>query len=449
MRLIESTAIVLPDLPFCFLHFKRIQREVQRLWGDRVVYFAFSNETAKYFSKNFRIKVNSFELIDNKMFLDNKLLLEYKQKYSVERFVIARNDLNCNPNFEWSSELNIKVYRDLGLGYLGLRKVGNFEDSRIKYNSKKNNSFVEAYQPLMGDESLYFLFPYGLYYYSSRFFDINDLGYRIPDKQLKLAAKRDTSKTKLVVVLGDSCAFGLTNEYCDTFPYRLEKKLNKFSQKDRLEYMVVNFSQPGGNILNNIITYMLYIRSLKPDIVVLHSSFCDFVMGQVSDSRLISTFDVSYQKFFLDWAISLHGADSSFKIFKNHDNKLEPINKPSVVLKYFLNRLLQFDKIVCDDVGKFIFGIQPLWYCKKYSDEEKILLKETIDGSYSMLYSNLQKMQNKLAKAMYGSKINWLNINECFKSTKDTVFVDLCHTTELGNDKIADMYCKFILDKEI
>ncbi len=70
-----------------------------------------------------------------------------------------------------------------------------------------------------------------------------------------------------ILVLGDSFSWGDGVYYQDTFPYRLESRLNDLSRKFRFE--VINWSRPGWNTVRQLRSLEPRMAELDPDVLVL------------------------------------------------------------------------------------------------------------------------------------------------------------------------------------
>ena len=88
-------------------------------------------------------------------------------------------------------------------------------------------------------------------------FTTNDLGFRTVPTAKPQGVKR-------IVVVGDSWTFGQGVHYDETFPYQLEKMLNRNNNT----WQVYDLAMPGWNTANEIAALRTFFSQLKPDIVV-------------------------------------------------------------------------------------------------------------------------------------------------------------------------------------
>jgi hypothetical protein len=117
---------------------------------------------------------------------------------------------------------------------------------------------------------MYYYFPYGYLFRYLGLGPINAFGFRI-DKPLESYVGRPNTH-KLIAVFGGSSAWSLDCLYNEMFSFKLEEKLNKHSKDNGWEqtFSVLNFSQHGHVLLNELFTYILFCHELKPDIVIAH-----------------------------------------------------------------------------------------------------------------------------------------------------------------------------------
>lgn len=94
---------------------------------------------------------------------------------------------------------------------------------------------------------------------------INAQGFRGDDFEVEAGWKR-------IMVLGNSCVFGWELPQLEnTFPYKLEQKLNAKGQ----EYKVFNLGQPGYSSTQCLKLYKEWRSKINPDIVIIYMGWND------------------------------------------------------------------------------------------------------------------------------------------------------------------------------
>jgi tetratricopeptide (TPR) repeat protein len=94
---------------------------------------------------------------------------------------------------------------------------------------------------------------------------------------------KKTNQQITILCLGDSFTYGLNVNRQSSYPFQLEKILNKFNQKNK--YIVLNRGIPGTNSSSQAYKLNDYIRDLNPDIIILLTGNTDFGVFDHIDSR--------------------------------------------------------------------------------------------------------------------------------------------------------------------
>ncbi len=107
-------------------------------------------------------------------------------------------------------------------------------------------------------------------------------------KKRKLAIKNICSSPFVIVVIGDSMAYGTGVRESQTFPILLQEKLQK-----KYNVLVYNLSLPGDHIIDNYAKYLLAKEKLHPDLFIFGVVNNDLVIdysGKYKNSKLIDEF---------------------------------------------------------------------------------------------------------------------------------------------------------------
>ena len=291
-------------------------------------------------------------------------------------------------------------------------------------------------------------FPYGSLYNDPGKGPINAFGFRI-DGDVKALVDRDR-KHLLVAVLGGSSTFSLFCEYEEMFPRLIEKKLNARFEKAPipLSFSVLNFGMHDHVVMQEMITYIVYVLSLKPDFVITHSGHNDIWYGLLNDPFLVNHCEIIYQQHYEKWSHILHRPPSEPEPHKYPDE----LNLPQNVLKACVSRHDQFKELVEGLGAKFIWGLQPTIYSKpqRHPNEEKIMayLEEgfRLNPSRRQLYERVKLLMEQLSRQLSSRETGFLDINKNFSEygTEIELMWDEVHTSPAGDERIADQYSNWI-----
>lgn len=296
----------------------------------------------------------------------------------------------------------------------------------------------------------FYYFPYGYLFRYVGLGHINDFGFRVPDDYMKLADRPDNHK--LIITFGGSSTWSMYCLHEEMFQERLQIKLNQWSKENNIgcEYTVLNFGMHGHVVLNEMLTYILFVQQLRPDIVIANNGWNDFIYGMVSDAYLLESQNMTYQYNLESWSHLIHGTN---KIPGNHSNivskPLNIINSPHTVIKAYVARKLQFHDIVEAAGGTFIWGLQPYVGSKhkQSASEEEYMKPLPKDSPMSTPYSKIASIYDKYLAVELPARVRFANCHAYFKRFDDneTLFGDTIHTVPLGDERISDFYKAFII----
>jgi hypothetical protein len=315
------------------------------------------------------------------------------------------------------------------------------------------NSHV--FQRLSGRKHEFVNFPYGPLYSDVEVGPVNEFGFRIPPDYRKYAIR--PAEQKLVAVFGGSAAFSF---YChpeEMFSKRLEEKLNaSLSIKgSKYSFTVLNFGMHDNVVMQQMLTYMLFVHELKPDFVIAHDGHNDIYYGMQGDPFLLNSYEIIYQRYSEEWSKILHNSKTvPTPELYSMSLDTQQLNLPENVIGAYMKRKRQFEHIVCSDGGLFIWGVQPLHCSKsKLSPRELLRYRQAERGKphspelikfLRFLYYAYGMMSSELARQL---DIHLVDFNRLFQRYDDDyeLLWDHCHTSPLGDEIIANQYHEKIL----
>tara|TARA_B100000886_G_scaffold335724_1_gene293258 strand:- start:29 stop:1132 length:1104 start_codon:yes stop_codon:yes gene_type:complete len=250
-------------------------------------------------------------------------------------------------------------------------------------------------------------------------------GFRDNDNSLYFR-KREKDEF-LILMTGGSEAAGWTHKI--SIIERIKLKIQQDPRFKNKKISVLNLAMSSHTLSNEINAFINLAWHSKPDIVISHTGWNDFMfgpkvpkpfqllglhyfVGQIEwMSRLYALEDNSIMHQYLDCNLTFSNCDT------NHD----------IVLERFFMNLKKYSELVKSNGGKFIFGLQGFNYKddKKRNDNARELTRRA---------SNLAKEKN-------------LDVVD-FSQNKDWSFADSIHTVDKTADLIASEYVKKI-SKEI
>jgi hypothetical protein len=312
-----------------------------------------------------------------------------------------------------------------------------------------------VFQRLSGRKHEFVNFAYGPLYSDVEVGPVNECGFRIPQDYRKYAVRAPGHK--LAVVFGGSSAFSF---YCrpeEMFAARLEAKLNATlgANGSETRFTVLNFGMHDNVVMQEMLTYMLFVHELRPDVVLAHDGHNDTYYGLQDDPYLLNNFDVIYQRYSEEWSKILHKtSDHVTPELYSITPDGQQMNFPQNVIRVYMKRKRQFEHMVRSDGGTFIWGVQPLHCSKgKLSARELLKYRQAERGEahgpaqqrfLRRLYYAYGLLSEELARQ---PDIHLVDFNRGFQAYDDRseLLWDHCHTSPAGDEVIADGYHDAIL----
>jgi hypothetical protein len=437
--------VLLPYAPFEQEDFDRAFNVLKRTFDYKKLYFYCHKNSFEYYK-------NKYPQIDVEILIDsderiNKLSKEmiatkYDKANEVKkyRFVIWQNSkLEICATADKND--NIVVYR---WWYL---------DNKI-WNIRSNTSIEEC--PTIKDDIFsrihssqkgnFGLLPYGYTHRTIGYGHVNELGYRVPNDYHKYANREDNHK--LIVFFGGSACNSMCCRYENMFTNVLEDQLKKMYEDQDVKFTVLNFGMPGHLVLDQIISYMLYVEEIKPDIVVSYDMLNDFLCGGVNDEKFIKKFKVNYNFIYEEWAKDLYQSKEklSWDIFGYFDNK---DLTPKDIFDVYYYRKKQFEHMVKSNGSIFVSVYQPLVFSKKeLSKDEKRKFDYYTPPGLQRYYPYLEVLYNKFDNYIE-DKDDFeytLNLHKEFGiyGSEVEVFADSAHTVDSGDKLIGEHIARFL-----
>lgn len=294
----------------------------------------------------------------------------------------------------------------------------------------------------------YYFFPYGYLYRYLGVGPVNAFGHRI---DTDLAGYRQRAPThKLIACFGGSSCFSMYCLHDEMFPSRIEAKLNAWAKEtgSPLEFTVLNFGQHGNVVLNQILTYLLFVQELRPDIVISHDGFNDLGYGQVADSTLLGRHHIVYQDNLEEWANILNKAEAAPPSDGVVDGVRQVQSMPDAVVTAYLARERQFAALATNAGSRFVWGLQPFLLGKRrHSPAESQFERQAMEGQlnrrYLDCYRNMSFLYESVAvRASEVAGADFVNLHREFRDLdgRETHFFDIVHLSPLGDEVVADTY---------
>lgn len=438
-----TTLIVLPDRSFEKDFLSATLKHVNHHFGRNGIKYLCVNSMNQQYEN---LKTDLLSVSDGTIDLDT---IDWAK--SAKQIVLMTNIDGKSVTAKWNKSLGTDVYENYVHGYGGLRRILYRDSDKpcFKLDNKTN-----AYHIIASDtnDNLSF-FPYlNFSHINSKFGNesSHEYGFRVPDDYQNL--KHRDKKTRLIVFTGGSSCFGYGSFVGERFTDLLEKKLNS-DQKD-ITYHVINFAFEGHQVLNEMITYMLFIMKLKPDMLVSYSGLNDLTMGMLSDNNLQKNYSISTQFYIEQMAARTAGYNKTLPCFSRNGF---PVTSASIVIRSYYERIIQFCTMVENNGCKFYSILQPLVYSKKKMSKREKLLTD--------MHNSVQKGRSVNAKngtvnpttlkflyekfSLYAVKKdlpNFINLHSLMHrfGADVTLFNDSAHQSLLGEQIIADLLCEHL-----
>ncbi|OGH55646.1 MAG: hypothetical protein A3G34_01080 [Candidatus Lindowbacteria bacterium RIFCSPLOWO2_12_FULL_62_27] len=283
--------------------------------------------------------------------------------------------------------------------------------------------------------------PYGIY----EKLKLNDLGYRMEEDLADFRGRHPDDR--VILLFGGSAAFDVTvPDYRQTIAGRIETLLNADTALLRGErrFKVLNMAVPGSMMLDAMVHYVVFGARLAPEIVICHAGFNDLSAGQMTDTYLLTNYEVTYTSFHEEWSKILFGRRNFlFAPFSRQTEVHRAVNPPEHVVAAYRDRVLQFQRMAQADSALFISGLQPMVSSKKrMSPEEEqrarrdYRLPTLVFSGVPDLYALYLRSDPRQLPA------HFVDFHTMFHAYGEevTLFADVMHYSEDASRMIAESY---------
>jgi len=429
--------LVLPPRPLSPEKFARFVKSIQQNLGDIEIEVAYRGDhaTPKYASGHVTHR------------FDDSLLPNYSEVI----FIDGPEEFDGRNEADLAAQSHDKVYRfdqrDAGFE-MRLMPVGR-SPNESDFPHISAHVFNRVTTEL---HNHYYFFPYGYLYRYLGFGPINPFGHRIA-KDLA-AYRRRPAHHKLIACFGGSSCFSMYCLHDEMFTSRLEARLNAWAEEtaNGLEFTVLNFGQHGNVVLNQLLTYQLFVYDLKPEVVIAHDGFNDLAYGQISDASLLAGHGIAYQTNLETWGAALNGNAHALPVEREVNGVRQVQSMPPAVLSAYLQRETQFARTVTNDGGKFIWGLQPFLLSKRQrSAQEKEFERKALHSSHAFLpcYRNMEHLYDMTVHSAATSPIgDFIDLHAAFaeQPATETHFFDFVHLSPVGDELIATRYANHLIN---
>lgn len=306
---------------------------------------------------------------------------------------------------------------------------------------------AHLFNRLSGGIQGFYFFPYAYLFRNNGLGPTNEFGHRVTANMDALAKR--SPEHKVIAIFGGSAGWSIFAQYEEMFAQRLQDKLNERSAAAGLglEFTVLNLAQNGNVALNEILTYTLFCDRVRPDAVIAHDGFNDLAYGQATDPQLLRH-GITYQTNIEHWGQILH--DTKDVPLVDLNGICPVLNAPPAILQCYARRLQQFQRLVQGQGAAFIAALQPTIFSKRSnSPAEKRALETQLapTSHFREVYKNMPLLYEKYVKLAPQLALPlFANLHAHFASfdASQTHFVDIMHTTPLGDEIIAEYYNQFL-----
>jgi hypothetical protein len=289
-------------------------------------------------------------------------------------------------------------------------------------------------------------FPYGYVMRAAGVGVVDGMGFRVPADHHRLA-ERDPGHV-LIVVLGGSSAFSL---YCDDesmFSAALERRLSAAPELNErgVRVSVLNFGVPGQVVLNQTLTYLLFVEKLRPDFVIGHDGINDCHYGLITDPALLRHDQITYPDNLEKWAQLLHGSADRPTTQSAYEGSghLRSINSVAEVARAYVSRKRQLKRVVEAGGARLVWGLQPAFFSKgALSEREEYGIANYIGHLHrdqaALLPELFRMLSDHVEHAPHDIVVDLHRHFRRFGADR-TLFADHVHMLPAGDAEVAEAY---------
>lgn len=429
-----KVAIVFPPFQDNPISFKQPLEAIVYRYKDienaNLTYFAFPKFID--FFKEFMTSVELRPLQNDSLVPFHEVLfLQTRQTYSV-------NDIPCSkPNYCYTVDFTGAI-----------RPLSGVASSRD--DPKRSAHVFNRLGPRKSSVMGFYYFPWSFLFREPAWGPINEFGHRI-DFDYQTLADRDDNH-KVIACYGGSAAWAWGCLHHQVWTHYLEEKLNGHCRDNGvpMKFTVLNFAGPSHVILNEIFHFILYGHRVDFDVVISHGGANDLFNGQMSDPFLLNNHDITYQEPLESWAQILNDTTDLPNIYTYHNEYQTASNQPGSILKSYVARARQFRKLAEASGARFVWGLQPMLFSKTELNHLEETIVSQIGERDRITHENEPKLYQMLIENLPPEDTDvFVNHHELFKQfgSEQCLFNDVVHPSPEGNEKIAELYLDYLVEK--
>lgn len=292
-----------------------------------------------------------------------------------------------------------------------------------------------------------FFFPPGHLSYVLGMGPLDALGYRNESDYHSLIDR--PASHKVIACFGGSATWSTHCLHTQMWPKVLERELNRHFSKRQpgLKFTVVNFGQLASVVLNEMFTFLLLCRSLKPDVVVAHDGYNDLINGQIGDPGLLHEIGLTYHNNLEIWAQLLHQARDVKRT--QAPGPYRSINHVVPILRTYVERKRQFLDVVGASKGRFIWGLQPMHASKPGKHPLELHLQRATGRDYRDVDQRAGTLYELLLDRFEVPQgVPFVNLHDVFKRYGEEYFfmADRVHVMPSGDRVIGETYARNVIE---
>jgi hypothetical protein len=298
-------------------------------------------------------------------------------------------------------------------------------------------------------------FPFGVLYLDPLSGPIDPFGFRI-DFDWRTLADRPADH-KLVAIFGGSAAFSCSCAHDEMFAHQLEGRLNAKADKPggANRWTVLNFGMHDNVMMQEMLTYLMFVDRLRPEIVIAHDGHNDLWYGLGGDPFLVAGHQLVYQRHAEQWSRLLHKTeDRPIPDISSCEVGAQQFNLPPNILAAYIARKRQFQSLVERQGGIFLWGFQPMITSRRALSPAEEGIRDAIPkratapevGRFFVALFHVYEMLHQALIRLDGIRL--VDFHALFQSfdAGTSLMTDHIHCTPAGDAAIAAAYERAIHD---
>lgn len=306
---------------------------------------------------------------------------------------------------------------------------------------------------LGGRERGFVNFPFGVLCFDPLSGPIDPFGFRIAFDWRELATR--PADHKLAVVFGGSAAFSCSCAYDEMFAHQLEVRLNGGDAKpgDARQWTVLNFGMHDNVVMQEMLTYLMFVDRLRPEIVIAHDGHNDIWYGLGGDPFLVAGYQLVYQRHAEQWSRLLHKTeDQPIPDTQSCEVGSQQFNLPPNILAAYIARKRQFQSVVERQGSLFLWGLQPLIVSRRTPSPVERMIAHSVpkrahtpeEGKFFAAIFHVYDLLHQAVTRLDGIRL--VDFHALFQTLDgdSQLMSDHVHCTPAGDAAIAEAYDRAI-----